>query len=215
MANPTIEQLHNDRDFELLAELDHRQIKEFVIDRIAEGGKMITGFMIYQFLMILTGIFFLTRSVVLAFQDYAEPLLYTIGALVFSLSVLVVIHELLHGLAIKLTGAERVTYGAYLRKFIFYAEADRHVLNRQQFAFVALTPLTVVQAVTLAGIFLFFNHPAVYSIIFVMSAHSLFCAGDIGLLSVFYQFGDSEIYTYDVKAEKKSYYFRKRHQSVQ
>jgi hypothetical protein len=43
-----------------------------------------------------------------------------------------------------------------------------------------------------------------------MCAHSLFCAGDIGLLSIFYKFGDAEVYTYDVKAEKTSYYYRKK-----
>jgi hypothetical protein len=166
--------------------------------------------MIYQVLMILVGIFFFTRSIVLAFQSFNEPLYYSLTAFVFSFSVLIVIHELLHGIALKLVGAKQVTFGGYLQKFIFYAEADRFVINRKQFAFIALTPLFTVKLITLIAILFFFNHPFFYFLIFVMSAHSLFCAGDIGLLSVFYKNKNSEIFTFDVKAEKTSYFYRTR-----
>ena len=165
--------------------------------------------MIYQVLMIVVGIFFLTRSVVFAFQGNLAPLYFSLAALVFSFSILIVIHELIHGIALKLAGAKKVTYGGYLKKFIFYAEADQFVLNRKQFAFVALAPLFVVKLITLVGIIFLFNQPIFYFLIFVMSAHSLFCAGDIGLLSIFYKHKNSEIYTFDVKEEKTSYYFIK------
>jgi hypothetical protein len=165
--------------------------------------------MIYQILMIIVGMFFLTRSIVLAFQSSITPLYYTLAALVFCFSVLIIIHELLHGIALKLAGAKRVTYGGYLRKFIFYAEADQFVINRRQFAFIALTPLFAVKLITLIGIIFLFNQPVFYFLIFVMSAHSLFCAGDIGLLSVFYKIKNIEIFTFDVKAEKTSYFYRR------
>ena len=38
---------------------------------------------------------------------------------------------------------------------------------------------------------------------------TLFCAGDIGLLSVFHS-AQSEVFTFDIKEERKSYYFRKK-----
>ena len=210
MTNPTIKQLQNDDEFELIAELNHQQIKEFVINQLSENGKIVRMYMIYQILMILIGLFFLTRSVVLAFQNYSEPLYYSAAAFIFCFSLLIVIHELLHGIALKLTGAKRVNFGGYLKKFIFYAEADQFVINRKQFAFIALTPLVIVKIITLFGAILFLHSPLFYFLIFVMSAHSLFCAGDIGLFSIFYKYKKSEIYTFDVKAEKKSYYFKKK-----
>ena len=164
--------------------------------------------MIYQFLMILLGIFFFARSIVKAFNGFFEPLYFSLAALVFCFTILIVIHELLHAVALKFTGAKKINFGGYLRKFIFYAEADQHVLNRKQFAFVALAPLTVVKIISLAGVFLCFNHPATYFFIFLMSAHSLFCAGDIGLLTLFYREKKTEIFTFDVKAEKTSYYYQ-------
>ena len=208
-ANPSIEDLKNPERFELIAQINHQQIKEFVIEQLTSDCKIIRLYMYYQVAMIAVGAFFLVRSVLLAFKSITVELIYTAVALVFSLTILVVVHELIHGFALKLAGAPKVSFGGYLRKFIFYAEADRFVINRRQFAFIALAPLVVVKLVTLAGIILFFNHPVLYSLIFVMSAHSLFCAGDIGLLSLFYKYQDGEIFNYDSKAEKTSYYFRK------
>ena len=209
MPNPSIEELHNSGEYELVAQLNHSQIKEFVINQLMQNGKIIKIYMIYQIVMILVGIFFFTRSFVTAFQNSLTPLYFSLTALVFCFSVLIIIHELLHGIALKISGAKRVSFGGYLKKFVFYAEADQFVINRRQFAFIALTPLFVVKLITLIGIIFFFTHPVFYFLIFVMSAHSLFCAGDIGLISIFYQHKNTEIFTFDVKAEKTSYFYRR------
>lgn len=209
MTNPTIQELRESGKYELIAQLNHSEIKDFVMDKLSDGGKMVKNFMYYQIIMILIGMFFFTRSIVLAFQGNWQPLWYSLAALIFSFSALILIHELLHAIAIKFTGAKKINFGGYFKKFIFYAEADQHVLNRKQFAFIALTPLVAVKIITLTGIVLYINHPVIYLFIFIMSAHSLFCAGDIGLLSIFYREKNSEIYTYDMREEKTSYFYRK------
>lgn len=209
MVNPTIEELQNSEKFEKIAELKHPEIKEFVLSQVSVNNSLTRVFMIYQFVMILVGLFFLTRSIVLAFHENILPFYYSIAALIFCFSALIIIHELLHGIALKITGAKKISFGGYFRKFIFYAEANRHVLNRRQFELVALTPLLTVQVLTLLGVILLFSHPSAYFVIIVMTAHSLFCAGDVILLSIFYRDKNAEIFTYDVKEEKTSYYFRK------
>lgn len=206
MANPSIEELHDTSRFGQIAELDHQGIKTFVLDQLSKGGWLVTAFMVYQLLMLLLGIGTLIRAAFLAFGGYSFPLLIIAGALVFSFSLLVILHELLHGLALKLTGAQHVNYGGYLRRFIFYAEADRHVLNKSQFAFVALTPLVAVQLLTLLAVLVFLSSPTVYFLLIVMATHSFFCAGDIGLLTVFSRY--KKVYTFDLADAKKSYYFR-------
>ena len=167
MPNPSIEELRNSAEYELIAQLNHNQIKEFVINQLTTKNRMITAFMIYQVIMIMIGIFFFTRSIVLAFNGSVVHFCYSLGALIFCFSVLIILHELLHGIALKLAGAKRVTYGGYLKKFIFYAEADQFVINRKQFAFIALTPLFVVKLITLIGIVFLFNQPVLYFLIFV------------------------------------------------
>jgi len=209
MANPTIEELQNSDRFELVARLKHTEIKNFVIEQISKtSSTLVKVYMFYQLLMVLTGMFFLARAIVFVFRNYYEPFLISALAIVFSLSFLIVVHEALHGAALKLTGAKHVAFGGYLKKFIFYAEADRHVLNRKQFAFIALTPLITVKIITLLGIFFFWNQPFFYFFLIIMSAHSLFCAGDIGLLSVFYDDTEKKVYTFDLKDEKTSYFYK-------
>ena len=209
MANPTIDELQNSDRFELVARLKHTEIKNFVLEQIAETtSKIVRFYMFYQLLMVLTGMFFLARAIVFVFRNYYEPFVISLAAVVFSFSFLIVVHEGLHGVALKLSGAPKVSFGGFFRKFIFYAEADRYVMNRKQFAFVALTPLIVVKVITLLGIFYFWNQPVFYFFLIVMSAHSLFCAGDIGLLSVFHNDPENEIFTFDVKDEKTSYFYK-------
>ena len=211
MANPTIEELHNSEKYELVARLKHDEIKNFVIEQVSTTRSfLVKWYMFYQLLMVLTGMFFLARAVVFVFRNYYEPFLISLLAIVFSFSLLIIVHEGLHGTALKLSGARKVSFGGFFRKFIFYAEADRHVMNRKQFAFVALTPLIVVKIITILGIYFFWNQPAFYFFLIVMCAHSLFCAGDIGLLSVFYDDSEKEIFTFDVKEEKTSYFYRRR-----
>lgn len=210
MANPTIEELQNEEQFELIAELDHKEIKEFVINQLTTGGLLVKLYMIYQLVMLLFGSALVIWSVIQASKQNTEPLYSVLAALLFCFSFLIVLHELIHGLALKLTGAKKINYGAYLKKFIFYAEADRHVFNKKQFSLIALAPLLVVKIFSFLVIGLFYPHPMVFFFAVVMCAHSLFCAGDIGLLSLFYQDKNAAIFTYDVKDEKKSYYFKRK-----
>ncbi len=209
MTNPTIEELQNKNKYELVAQLTHDQIKEFVVDRLTEGGKIVCFYMLYQFLMIIIGIFFLTRSIVRAFQNHFSALYISLATLVFCFSFLIIIHELIHCIALRITGAEKIKYGGYIKRFIFYAEADRHVLNRKQFSFVALAPLLTIQIISFIGITVSFQQSWIYFWIILMSTHSLFCAGDIGLITLFYREKNAEIYTFDINNEKTSYYYKK------
>ena len=83
MTNPTIDELQDKESFELIAELNHKQIKEFVIHQLSEKSWLVRIFMIYQVLMLLLGTFTITRSIIFAFQNNIEPLYYAIAAFVF------------------------------------------------------------------------------------------------------------------------------------
>ncbi len=208
---PSIEELNNPDAFELYASVEQNRIKDFVLQQVMSDKKMIPVYMVYQTLLFITGIFFLTRSVVLAFKGHPLFLLCTAAAVVFSLTLLVVIHELLHGTALKLAGAPKVTYGGILSKFIFFAEADRFVLGKRTFLLVAFTPLVVVNVITLTGIIIFFHTPLLYFFLVVMVIHSFFCSGDVALATIFYRFPGRDTFTYDIAEEKKTFYFfRKR-----
>ncbi len=207
---PTIQDLNDPEKFELLASVEQGRIKEFVLQQVMTDKVFIPAYMIYQTLLFFSGLFFLTRSIILAYRGDWRYLLISAAGILFSFTLLVVIHELLHGLALKLNGAPSVTFGGILRKFIFFAEADNYVLGRTSFLFVAFTPLVVIQTITIIGIIFWFYVPFVYFFLMVMTIHSFFSSGDVALVTIFYRFSDRETFTYDNSIEKKSYYFVKR-----
>jgi hypothetical protein len=207
---PLVQELNDPEKFELIASVDQDHIKDFVLEQVMSDKKIIPLYMVYQTLFSLMGLFFLTRAIILAFRGNFTYLLVTAASIIFSFTVLVAIHELLHALALKLSGASKVTISGNWRKFIFFAEADNFVLGKETFLFVALTPLVFVQIVTLIGIVIWFDVPFLYFFLIVMTIHSFFCSGDVALITLFYRYPGRKIYTYDNHSEKKSIYFKQR-----
>ncbi|HNX55268.1 MAG TPA: DUF3267 domain-containing protein [Prolixibacteraceae bacterium] len=203
----TPEDLQEQNNFELLTEVSHQKLKEFVVQQISQEKRIIPLYSIYQLLMVLLFIFLLARSVVLAIKGFDEPILFIGLAAVFSVSILIVIHELLHALAYLVTGARKISFGAIPRKFIFYALADRQVIAPAAFRIVALAPFIIVKITCLIGVAIWFNQQLMYSFLTVMCLHSLFCSGDIAMLAFYNIHKGKEIYNYDDKTEGKTYFY--------
>lgn len=205
--NYTPEDLQDQNNFELLTEVSHQKLKEFVVQPISQEKRIIPLYSIYQLLMVLLFIFLLARSVVMAIKGFHEPILFIGLAAVFSVSILIVIHELLHALAYLVTGARKISFGAIPRKFIFYALADRQVIAPAAFRIVALAPFIIVKITCLIGVAIWFNQQLMYSFLTVMCLHSLFCSGDIAMLAFYNIHKGKEIYNYDDKTEGKTYFY--------
>ncbi|HET6556135.1 MAG TPA: DUF3267 domain-containing protein, partial [Prolixibacteraceae bacterium] len=131
-------------------------------------------------------------------------------AIIFSVTVLIVIHELLHALAYLAIGARRISFGTILNKFIFYAIADRQVINSRAFHLVALAPFVTVKLICLMGILEYYSHPLVFFFLGIMCLHSLFCAGDIAMLAFYKLHEGKEIYNFDDKSEGKTYFYARK-----
>jgi len=152
--------------------------------------------------------FFLTRSIVYSTRGGHSEEITGVGlAILFSLSVLIVVHELLHALAYLLSGARRISFGLVPKKFIFYALADRQVIAPRAFHFVALTPFVVVKLACLVGLATTQNTLFIYFFLTVMCLHSLFCAGDIAMLAFYNLYRGKEIFNYDNRIEGKTYFY--------
>ena len=203
----TPEDLINGNEFELLTEVSHQNLREFIVEQIKAEKYIIRIYSAYQVIMLIVFVFFLTRSIILSIKGFPGQLVQIGLAVLFSFSVLIIIHELLHALAYLLTGSRRISFGLILRKFVFYALADRQVVASKAFHFVALTPFVVVKLICLMGIVAFFNQPIMYFFVSVMCLHSLFCAGDIAMLAFYNLHRGKEIYNFDNRSEGKTYFY--------
>lgn len=211
MNNPiTPEELLRSDEFELLAEIDHRHIKQFIWEQINPDINLIRWFSAYQIALVALFVFLLTKSILLSSRGLNDALIWLSLSVLFSFSLLIVIHELLHALAYWITGARNLKAGAIWRKFVFYVAADRQVINKRSFRLVAYAPLVVVQFASLMPGILFWKSPQAYFFFGIMCIHSLFCAGDMAMLAFYQSHADKEILTFDDIATGKSYfYFRK------
>ena len=143
--NLTPEDLLDENKFELITEVSHQDLREFVVAQISQEKQIIRMYSFYQLVMVLMFMFFFSKSVVLAIKGSPEMLIPIGLAIVFSLSILIIVHELLHALAYLLTGARKIAFGAIIKKFVFYALADRQVISPGAFRIVALAPFVVVK----------------------------------------------------------------------
>lgn len=204
------EDLQNENEFELLTEVSHIHLREFVIDLISKGKTIIKIYSIYQVIMMILFAYIFTKGIVL-FIKGDHTLLIQIGlSILFSLTALVVIHELLHALAYLATGARRISFGVIPRKFVFYAMADRQVIAPRAFHIVALTPFIIVKLICLWGVVQYYSLPLMYFFLSVMCLHSLFCAGDIAMLAFYRLYPGKIIYNFDNKSEGKTYFYARK-----
>jgi len=206
----TPEDLQNESEFELLTEVSHQKLREFVVEQITEEKYIIRIYSIYQVIMMMLFAFLLTRGIVLSIKGHSGILIEIGLSFVFSLSALIVIHELLHALAYLLNGARRISFGVIPKKFIFYAMADRQVIAPRAFHIVALTPFIVVKLICLIGIIAFYTEHIMYFFLSIMCLHSLFCAGDIAMLAFYRIHKEKEIYNFDNKKEGKTYFYTRK-----
>lgn len=206
----TPEDLQNDPEFELLAEVSHQKLREFVVQQIREEKYIIRIYSIYQLVMMVLFVFLLTRCIVLFIKGFSEPIIGVGVALLFSFSLLIVIHELLHAIAYLFTGARKISFGVILKKFVFYALADRQVIASKAFHVVALAPFVVIKLICLIGFIEFYNEQLMYFFLSVMCLHSLFCAGDMAMLAFYNLYKGKEIYNFDNRSEGKTYFYTRK-----
>ena len=131
---------------------------------------------------------------------------FSIG-LISSLSALIIVHELLHAAAFLLLGKTDIGFGAQPLKFIFYAEANRQVLGKREMIIVALAPLIIISICCIVFSIVVFPSPVFLLGVVIFLIHFFFCAGDIALVSYF--LCKKELYTYDDRNERKTYYYQR------
>ncbi len=203
----TPEDLQNNSSFELLSEVSHQNLREFVVEQIKREKYIIRFYSAYQGIMLGILIYIITRSVVFSVKGQPEKLLSIGLAMLFSFTALIIIHELFHALAYLLTGARKISFGVILKKFVFYALADRQVIAPRAFHIVALAPFVVVKLVCLVVIFATGDIQLRYFFMTIMCLHSLFCAGDMAMLAFYNLHRGKEIYNFDNRSEGKTYFY--------
>jgi protein-S-isoprenylcysteine O-methyltransferase Ste14 len=204
----TYKELKEQHEYTEIASVYHSEIKTFIVAEVEKQPLWAKIANMYQ----ITGVLAFVLGAFKAFMPYltsfeTSNLIWLGIGLLFTFSVLIVLHEFIHALAYRWVGANKISFGMELKKFLFYVQADRQVLNYKQFQIVALAPVITVGFLSMLGMVIFYNSPVFFFFLPIFAFHSLFCGGDFGLLCFFQNRPETEILTFDVKEEKKTYFY--------
>ncbi|MCB0567078.1 MAG: DUF3267 domain-containing protein [Phaeodactylibacter sp.] len=204
----TVEELQQHPGYKRWLTLTHDEILPFVQEEFGKRGWLARFYILLNLALLigmaLLGIWQVTHGLI----GTGKVILNSILGFVLTLSLLVPIHEGIHGLAYKLVGAPRVQYGSDIKKFIFFAMADHFVVGFPRFIIVALAPFFVINF--LAILFLFYvslNYQ--WILLGVLLMHTGACAGDFAMLSFFLRHRKEGLLTYDDVSNQRSYFYRK------
>lgn len=196
------------KGFAVLETVSHDEFKEFARNQLAKKGFYKKA---YHVALLVSCTLFSAAAgfgtVLYVAEQEATYLVQILLGLIFSLTLLIVLHELLHGLAYKLAGANKVYFGAILSKFVFFAGSDQEVFNGKQYKFIALFPFLCITIAGLIGALVWPEYLTFF--LSVLCTHTLFCGGDFAIMNFTHQYDLRKIHTYDSRKKKETYFFLK------
>ncbi|MFN7118764.1 MAG: DUF3267 domain-containing protein [Saprospiraceae bacterium] len=209
---PTIDALFDESEYLLLEELPYTEMIPFV-QRDFQYPTNIIRFYIALNVLLLIVIIGVAALQISAGKITFGNLFYAVSlGFAASLTLLIPIHEAIHGLAYKIAGAPKVSFGGNLRKFYFYAVADRFVAGAREFRLVALAPFVVI---SFTGTIILIFSPIFFQWLLwgVLLLHTGACAGDFAMLAFYARLSNDKIFTFDDVKAQKAYFFQKKSKS--
>lgn len=202
-------EIKSNAEFQLLDVLNYDGVLDFTRKYIRKNTRSMIFFYIF-----LTGTFLLLIGALVygmvthnrAFLGILKQYFY---GLIISFSIIIPVHEIVHGIVYILLGAKKILFGAELKQFAFYAVADDFVTGRSGFYILAISPFIVISLLNLAG-FIFVRGVASYTYISMLFFHTTMCIGDFALMSYYDINKDKEIYTFDDVKSRISYFYYKK-----
>lgn len=205
----TSEQLQQDERYQLLLILPHDNLLPFISEQLNSKSNTLRWYFLFNILLLLTLVVLAYRDVKNGLTGWDELLKYFGLGTFLAFTLIIVLHEAIHGIAYKLHGASKVSYGVNWRKFYFYAVADRFVAGRRTFTFVALAPFVFISALCII-LAIFSPIELKWVLLSILLMHTGACAGDFALLGFYERHRHfSELLTFDDLERKISYFYFK------
>lgn len=198
------EEYLKDKGFVLKGTLDHNNLTDFIIPWFKKKNIFTVFFRALNFiLLIILGAFI---GYVVADGSFNLGFVWQFLAGVAAVLLIVPLHEYLHGLAYKVTGAKDVRYKVLWRDMIFYALAQNFIADYKAFRLIALAPFLVINSVLIILMFVTGFQWIVF-FLGILLMHTLCCVGDFSLLSYMYEHRKQDVHTFDDTEKGESYFY--------
>jgi hypothetical protein len=203
MPSPTVEELKDPARFQLLAELTHKELAAFVAEYYWRRKSWVTAAHYFFSFGAVAAWVYVGLQKHRTFDDW----LATFGDAVLCFIVLLPLHEGIHGAVYKICGAQDIRFGGSLKQFYAYAVAHRFVIGGCDFAWVAIAPFLVINALLAVAAVIFPAHG--FFLIAVLLFHTAGTSGDFAMLNFLWLHRRDGVYTYDDADAKKSYFYQR------
>lgn len=204
---PDVAKLNHEPRFRKILELEFSDMIPFVLANIRKPGIVPWIYMIINITMLIFIVFYTIWGLTNQMLTWSMVIRQSLWG-IFAGSILIILpHELLHGVAYRILGARKIRFGADMKQFIFYVTADQFPITGIELVFLALTPFIVVNAIAGTLLFNWFPQHMLSGSLLLLS-HNIMCIGDFALVS-YVSSAKRPIYTYDEIKKKKSYFFEK------
>jgi len=201
--NIRVEDLEDESKFRQILKVPYDELINFVIDYIKRRSDLMVFF--WSLCIVFLGFAAYIRLNIAGYFPLKNILLHSLlGLIVFPL-ILIPVHEMLHAITFRITGAKQIKAGMDLRQYMFYVTAHRHVVNSRQFRWIGYTPFAVI-SLGLLLLILFVPGLWKWSLSLLLLVHATMCTGDFAMMNFFRLNRKKKLYTWD-DAEKKIAYF--------
>lgn len=199
---PSIDELRGS-GFELLDELRYDDLLPFAARYFFERTSWITWL---HHTLSLIALAALIATAIARDISFLRALLEIVAGTVSMFVIALPIHEALHAVAYRVTGAREIRWKVLWRYLAAYVVAERFVAGRGVFFFVALAPFVVITPLLIALAMTSLSWPVFW--LAVLLWHTAGVSGDWALMNYYWLHRDREIYTYDDQG--KSYFFARK-----
>ena len=103
------------------------------------------------------------------------------AAIIPGIVALVILHEAVHGLMMRLYGA-RPQYGVLWKQLMFYATSPGYAFRRNSYILIALAPLLVVSGLAVLGVFLLQGTQWLWLLILLFTFNAGGSSGDLWMV---------------------------------
>lgn len=207
MMKLKVADLKDESRFRLLKKLEFSGMMDFVFTNIKHKNAINALYFGLLIVSLSYTIILSIKAIYLNQIGFGRWFLDILFGFITANSLIIILHEGLHGLGYKLVGSPTVNFGAKLDQYIFYAVADQFVISKWPFYFVAMLPFFTISSICVAYIFLIPWHIWFWLSLFFF--HTVMCIGDFAMVSFFYNKSEKEILMFDNVEEEIAYFYEK------
>ncbi len=200
---PTPEELQDLDKYKKLQDLDHNEMVPFILENLKTRNPVTAAFKHGTLILIAVVLF-----VWIGRWDTSAFFLGLGAGILFTFTVGVLLHELLHLLVYKILGARKTKLKLLLDQGAVAAVADHFVVSEKEFYWLAFTPFVVLTIAGLAALFMTYGW-VFYGVSIFLVMHATACLGDFSLAGFMYEHRKEGVYTYDDVKKDRSFFYKR------